>query len=326
MSWTEQDFEARRAAHRRGHSKPMHTRARQDVSRANVLVAENEAALEVGELFDGEMLVVSGTQIVSEPIPGGGGGGAVSANPGLDGDGSALDPLTIVRGTGENQTRHGNDAAYTDARVPLAHTHVQGDVTNLVSDLAGKAAAVHTHAQSDITNLVSDLADKAAAVHTHSASDIVSGTLSYLRSPNAIGYNASDFAVSTTPNTLCTINLPVAGTYLIDGLGVAQGASLASTRTLTFSATATNVVSAGLYGVRAASTGGVAATAPDTASPYEWILNIAAGSVASVVQPMGLIEVSAASVITVAVSANSLPGGESITIYRGAFMRASRVA
>ena len=41
------------------------------------------------------------------------------------------------------------------------HTHVQADVTNLVSDLAGKAASSHTHAQADVTNLVSNLAAKA---------------------------------------------------------------------------------------------------------------------------------------------------------------------
>lgn len=36
----------------------------------------------------------------------------------------------------------------------------QSDVTDLVSDLAGKANAVHTHPESDITGLVSDLAGK----------------------------------------------------------------------------------------------------------------------------------------------------------------------
>jgi hypothetical protein len=40
-------------------------------------------------------------------------------------------------------------------------TIAESQVTNLVSDLAGKAAASHTHAQSDITNLATDLAAKA---------------------------------------------------------------------------------------------------------------------------------------------------------------------
>lgn len=37
----------------------------------------------------------------------------------------------------------------------------QSQVTNLVTDLAGKAATSHTHAESDVTNLVTDLAAKA---------------------------------------------------------------------------------------------------------------------------------------------------------------------
>lgn len=72
-----------RIAHRRGHDKLMHVRAREDIARANVLVTENGAILEVGELFDGEMLVVDGDQIVSEPIPGGGGSVDVSDITGL---------------------------------------------------------------------------------------------------------------------------------------------------------------------------------------------------------------------------------------------------
>lgn len=55
------------------------------------------------------------------------------------------------------------DPRMTDARTPLAHGHPQSDITNLVADLAGKAAAVHTHAQADVTNLVADLAGKLAA-------------------------------------------------------------------------------------------------------------------------------------------------------------------
>jgi len=76
---------------------------------------------------------------------------------------------------------------------PSAHSHPESDVTNLVTDLAGKAAATHTHVkadvtdfahthpQSDVTNLVSDLAGKAAASHTHAAADINSGTIGTAR-------------------------------------------------------------------------------------------------------------------------------------------------
>ena len=38
-----------------------------------------------------------------------------------------------------------------------AHTHAQADVTNLVSDLAGKAASVHTHTIANVTSLQSSL-------------------------------------------------------------------------------------------------------------------------------------------------------------------------
>jgi hypothetical protein len=91
------------------------------------------------------------------------------------------------------------------------HTHPESDITNLVSDLAGKAASAHahsptdvtgtavittdsrlsdartptahSHAESDVTNLVSDLAGKAAASHTHGAADVSSGTLDGDRLP-----------------------------------------------------------------------------------------------------------------------------------------------
>jgi len=43
---------------------------------------------------------------------------------------------------------------------PSTHTHAQSDITNLVTDLAGKASTTHTHAQSDVTGLVTALAGK----------------------------------------------------------------------------------------------------------------------------------------------------------------------
>jgi hypothetical protein len=61
------------------------------------------------------------------------------------------------------------------ASVP-AHTHAETDVTNLATDMAGKAPLSHTHAEADITGLVTDLAGKAAAVHTHTSSQITDAT------------------------------------------------------------------------------------------------------------------------------------------------------
>lgn len=43
---------------------------------------------------------------------------------------------------------------------PATHTHAQSDITNLVTDLAGKASTSHTHAQSDVTGLVTALSNK----------------------------------------------------------------------------------------------------------------------------------------------------------------------
>lgn len=43
---------------------------------------------------------------------------------------------------------------------PATHTHAQSDITNLVTDLAGKASTTHTHAQSDVTGLVTALSNK----------------------------------------------------------------------------------------------------------------------------------------------------------------------
>lgn len=58
------------------------------------------------------------------------------------------------------------------------HTHPEGEVTALVTDLAAKAPAhahpyagtSHAHAESEVTNLAGDLATKAASAHNHDAS------------------------------------------------------------------------------------------------------------------------------------------------------------
>ena len=57
------------------------------------------------------------------------------------------------------------DARLSDARTPLAHSHAESEITNLVTDLAGKASATHTHAQSDVTGLVTALAAKEATAN-----------------------------------------------------------------------------------------------------------------------------------------------------------------
>lgn len=78
----------------------------------------------------------------------------------------------------------GNDTRLTDARSPLSHTHIIGDVTGLQAALDGKqaagsyAATVHSHSISDVTGLQAALDGKqaagsyAASVHTHAIADV----------------------------------------------------------------------------------------------------------------------------------------------------------
>jgi len=87
------------------------------------------------------------------------------------------------------------------ASVP-AHTHAEADVTNLATDLAGKAPLSHTHTEADITGLVNDLAGKAAAVHTHTSSQITDATAA--ATPGAVvlrdGSGGASFAYAAVNN------------------------------------------------------------------------------------------------------------------------------
>jgi len=85
----------------------------------------------------------------------------------------------------------------------------QSDVTNLVTDLAGKAPTVHTHAQSDVTNLVTDLAGKAATVHGHALTDAnITGILPIAQIPT--GTTSSTVALGDhTHSTLAPLASPV---------------------------------------------------------------------------------------------------------------------
>lgn len=55
-------------------------------------------------------------------------------------------------GGGDEINVAGLSGLLADAQTPLAHTHAQADVTNLVADLAGKAPLSHTHAATDIVS------------------------------------------------------------------------------------------------------------------------------------------------------------------------------
>ena len=88
----------------------------------------------------------------------------------------------IVSGVASVDGRSGI-VVLSDLYAALVHTHAQSSVTNLVTDLAGKASTVHSHAESDVTGLVTDLATlttavagKAATVHSHAESDVTNLT------------------------------------------------------------------------------------------------------------------------------------------------------
>lgn len=80
-------------------------------------------------------------------VSGGGGGGVpttrtISTAGLLTGGGDLSANRTITSpgyGTGAGTITQGNDVRLSDARTPLAHVHAESDVTNLVTDLAGKA-------------------------------------------------------------------------------------------------------------------------------------------------------------------------------------------
>lgn len=66
---------------------------------------------------------------------------SVASGTGLTGGGdlSADRTLTVTYGSIGGTATQGNDPRNSDARTPLAHVHVEADVTNLTADLAGKA-------------------------------------------------------------------------------------------------------------------------------------------------------------------------------------------
>lgn len=83
-------------------------------------------------------------------------------------------------------------------KAPTAHTHTESQVTNLTTDLAGKANSTHTHAESDVTNLVNDLAGKQASLGFTPVQKVASGT--------------ATFATTAITAGACSVVLTVAAT------------------------------------------------------------------------------------------------------------------
>ena len=92
--------------------------------------------------------------------------GAANGYAGLDA-GIKIPIAQIPTGSTASTVAIGNDARLSDARTPLAHSHPESDVTNLVTDLAGKAATVHTHVGADILSGTVPLATALAANGTN---------------------------------------------------------------------------------------------------------------------------------------------------------------
>ena len=93
---------------------------------------------------------------------------------------------------------------------PSTHTHPQSDITNLVSDLAGKANTSHTHAIADVTNLQTALDGKAPTITTAQA---------YATATTSIS------AATYADITGCSVSL-AAGTWLVIGHVVGAAANL----------------------------------------------------------------------------------------------------
>ena len=81
----------------------------------------------------------------------------------VDTAGDVVTGASNLGGGGPHATSHQNgqvdeisveglSGLLADAQIPAAHSHPQSEVTNLVTDLSGKAAASHSHAAGDITS------------------------------------------------------------------------------------------------------------------------------------------------------------------------------
>lgn len=298
-----------RIAHRRGHSSTLHERAAEDVARANTIVSENDAVLAIGAVFDGEMLVVDGQQIVSEPIP----ESSVSVGSGLAGDGSSGDPLTLDFGTGTNQVRRGDDAAFTNARTPTAHAHAIGDLT-------GVAATSHTHAVSDLSSGVIALARMLASVLSGAPIRInAAGTALEALWPNIV-VNPGQ-TITTTPAASFTVTLPEAGTYLIEQISMLSVTTVTGTRTVTMRYDITNMTSMSLWQIKGTSAPAYNGAEPLTSSGGTFTMGLLTNQKGDW-RVNGTVTVSAAAVLTVTSSIS----GDTAGLKNGSFVRATRLS
>ena len=85
----------------------------------------------------------------------------------------------------------GNDARFSDARTPTAHVHAESEITNLITDLAGKAAASHTHVKANITDFA----------HAHAIADLPVASSGTSNTTQVVRADDSRLSDSRTPTT-----------------------------------------------------------------------------------------------------------------------------
>lgn len=128
-----------------------HTHAQSDITNLVTDLAAKIPATEKGAASGVATLDGSGKVPTSQLPAMGGTGDMLKSTYDTDNDG-VVDSAAAAPWAGIT----GKPSTFT----PATHTHAQSDITNLVTDLAGKASTTHTHAQSDVTGLVTALAGK----------------------------------------------------------------------------------------------------------------------------------------------------------------------
>lgn len=127
-----------------------HTHAQSDITNLVTDLAAKIPASEKGANSGVATLDVTG-KVPTSQLPAMGTGDMLKSTYDTDNDG-IVDSAAAAPWAGIT----GKPSTFT----PSTHTHAQSDITNLVTDLAGKASTTHTHAQSDVTGLVTALSNK----------------------------------------------------------------------------------------------------------------------------------------------------------------------